>query len=162
MKKIAFLLFGILLLSLVGCTNRNKVNNVYSFSGERDEFRVINGVVDLGGEDISTFYGGELEIKRDDFKNIKEYSTRFYIEEGKEEWTILNNSTKHVNGTFELTNQELGQIFGAILKTNSESKSLEEHLCFELIVTYENGKKETFKIPMHVEPVLKVQKVKYE
>ena len=47
------------------------------------------------------------------------------------------------------------------MKINSDSKSLEEYLCFELIVTYENGEKETFKIPMHVEPVLKNQKEMY-
>ena len=141
------------LLSLVGCHQNSRPENVYSFSGERDEFRVINGVAVVGKDD-GTFCGGTLELKDDEFVNVKEVTTRFYIDDEEEPWTILNNSVLQVDGDMVLTNQDLGKLSGQILGNHLDKKSFEDFLFFEMTVTYDDDSTESFKVPMVVQSVL--------
>ncbi len=152
MKKVtSFAIALVLLFALVGCTNStpSSIERVYSFSGESNEIRVINGVAVIGGEK-ETFYGGTLELKNDNFKDITGYSIKFYISDGTENWTLLNNVVKDETGTFELKNQETGRITGQVLNTNMDENAFEEHLYFELVTTDENGVTETYTVPMKV------------
>lgn len=153
MKKHSILLTGVLMMSLTGCGSNQKSEDIYSFSGQRDEMRIINGVAVVDGSD-GTFYGGTLEFKNDEFKNVKEYTTRFYIADEEEEWTILNNSVTHEDSSIQLTNQNLGKLSGQILRNNLDKQALEDFLFFEMIVKYEDGTTESFNFPMHVESVI--------
>ena len=76
MKKIfAGILAVTIMIAIVGCGKEDKapVQKVYSISGECDEFRIMNGIAVIGGEQ-ETFYGGKLELKTDDFRNISGHS----------------------------------------------------------------------------------------
>ena len=89
MKKSIIFLASMVLLSLVGCHQNSRPENVYSFSGERDELRVINGVAVVGKDD-GTFCGGTLELK-DEFVNVKEVTTRFYPKQRQNTPTSIAN-----------------------------------------------------------------------
>ncbi len=155
MKKVISLVLVLgMVLTLAGCGKKGKalVQKVYSFSGECDEFRIINGIAVIGGEQ-ETFYGGKLELKIDDFKNISGHSFEYYIDNGGENHTIMNNAMINERSTFDLKNQETGQISGTILNFNIDVSTFEHNLYFELSVTDENGENITFTIPMDVKQV---------
>ena len=158
MKKILSVMLTLaLLLGLAGCgdTKAEPIERVYSFSGEIEEMRVINGVATIGG-DMETFYGGSLELKTEAFDGVTKLNTKFYISDESENWTILNNSVQDETGTFSLKNQELGQITGPILKTNMKLRGFEENLYFKLDITDKNGNVETYTIPMEVKEIISV------
>ena len=155
MKKITgSLIASVLLLALVGCgtSKTPPIGRVYSFSGEGEKIRVLNGVAVVGGES-DTFYGGTLELKTDDFKPISGYRLEFYLSDDTENRTILSNAVTDETGTIQLKNQEIGQITGPILNKNVEESRLKEHLYFDLIITDENGDTERYTVPMEVTEV---------
>lgn len=153
MKKItSFAITLILLLALAGCRAASAAR-VYSFSGESDELRVINGVAVIGGEN-ETFYGGELEIKNDSLQNAVAYDMNFYVSDGTEAWTLLSMTYKNeANDALKIENQEIGQITGAVLNENMDESALQNHLYFDLLLTDENGKTQTYTVPMEVTEV---------
>ena len=149
MKKIIRIFAGLLTLVLVGCTQTSASPTIYSFSGGREELRIINGVAVVGSQE-ETFYGGVLELDTSIFKNVKEYTIRFYIED-EEPWEILHHSVQ--GEIFDLENQDLGTRTGHVLKENMDVKDLQEHLYFEMKVTFESGKSESFTFPMKVQQI---------
>ena len=155
MKKISagFLALAIM-LAFVGCGKEGNApaQKVYSISGECDEFRIINGIAVIGGEQ-ETFYGGKLELKTDDFKNISGHSFEYYIDNGGENHTIMNNVMVDQSSTYDLQDQETGQISGTILNFNINASIFEHNLHFKLTVTDENGDNRDFMIPMEVKQV---------
>lgn len=155
MKKIlAGMLALVLMLAFVGCGKAGKApaQKVYSISGECDEFRIMNGIAVIGGEQ-ETFYGGKLELKTNDFKNISGHIFKYYIDNGGEDHTVMNMATVNEKSTFDLKNQETGQISAAVLNSNIDISKFEHNLFFELSVTDENGQDITFTIPMEVKQV---------
>ena len=156
-KLFSFMLTLVLLFGLVGCSDTKAENTerVYSFSGEIEEMRVINGVATIGS-DTETFYGGLLELKTETFDSVTKWNAKFYISDEPENWTILNNVIQDETGTFSLKNQELGQITGPILNTNMKLSDFEENLYFKLEITDKNGNLKTYTIPMEVKKVISV------
>ena len=158
MKRIlSVILTLVLLIGLVGCsdTKVEPIERVYSFSGEIEEMRVINGVAIIGS-DTETFYGGILELKTETFYGVTKLNTKFYISDGSENWTIINNAVQDETGTFSLKNQELGQITGPILNSNIKLSEFEENLYFKLDITDKNGNIQTYTIPMEVKEIISV------
>ena len=153
-KLISFLLVLTMVLIFSGCGKEDKMpgQKVYSFSGECGEFRIINGIAVIGGEQ-ETFYGGKLELKTDDFKNIAGHSFEYYIDNGGENHTIMNNVMVDQSSTYDLQDQETGQISGTILNFNINASIFEHNLHFKLTVTDENGDNKDFTIPMEVKQV---------
>lgn len=138
---------------LVGCGNSgtSSIERVYSFSGESNELRVINGVAVFGGEN-ETFYGGKLEIKDGGFQNATEYDMKFYISDGIEIHTILSvTSVDKTGDTLEVQNQEIGQITGPVFTGNIST--IKDHLYFELLISYESGNTKKYTVPMEVTEV---------
>lgn len=155
MKKVISFIFAlVMVLAMVGCGKEDQapVQKVYSISGECDEFRIINGIAVIGGEQ-ETFYGGKLELKTDDFKNISGHIFKYYIDNGGENHTVMNMAMVNDKSTFDLKNQEIGQISAAVLNSNIDISKFEHNLFFELSVTDENGQDITFTIPMEVKQV---------
>ena len=155
MKKIlAGILALAIMLTFIGCGKEDKApaQKVYSISGECDEFRIINGIAVIGGEQ-ETFYGGKLELKTDAFKNISGHSFEYYIDNGGEKHTIMNNAMADQNSTYDLYDKETGQISGTILNFNIDVSKFEHNLYFKLTVTDENGDNKDFTIPMDVKQV---------
>lgn len=144
-----------MVLVFAGCGKEDSMleQKIYSFSGECDEFRIINGIAVIGGEK-ETFYGGNLEIKTDDFKNISGHSFEYFIDNDGENHTIMNNAKTNESTTFDLKNQETGQISGTILNLNIDVSTFENNLYFGLSVTDENGESKTYTVPMTVRLVL--------
>ena len=155
MKKISagFLALAIM-LAFVGCGKEDNapVQKVYSISGECDEFRIINGIAVIGGEQ-ETFYGGKLELKTDDFKNISGHSFEYYIDNGVENHTIMNHVMVDQSSAYDLYDKETGQISGTILNFNTDISIFEHNLHLKLTVTDEHGDTEAFTIPMEVKQV---------
>ncbi len=156
-KAISFVFAVVMLLAIVGCGKEDKApaQKVYSFSGECDEFRIINGIAVIGGEQ-ETFYGGKLELKTDDFKNISGHGFDYYIDNGGENHTIMNNAMINEKSAYDLKNQEIGQMSGTILNFNTDVSVFEHNLYFELSVTDEHGENITFTIPMEVKQVFEL------
>ncbi len=155
MKKIlAGMLALVLMLAFVGCGKAGKApaQKVYSISGECDEFRIINAVAVIGGEQ-ETFYGGKLELKTDDFKNISGHSFEYYIDNGGENHTIMNNVMTNQSSTYDLYDKETGQISGIVLNSKIDVSKFEHNMFFKLTVTDENGENITFTLPMDVKQV---------
>ena len=142
------------MLAFIGCGKEDKApaQKVYSISGECDEFRIINGIAVIGGEE-ETFYGGKLELKTDDFKNISGHSFEYYIDNGGEHHTILNNVMVSQNSAYDLYDKETGQISGTILNFNIDVSVFEQNLHFKLTVTDDSGDEKEFTIPMEVKQV---------
>ena len=153
MKKILYVtLILVMVLAIAGCGNAKSetAQQVYSFWGENEEIRIMNGVAVIGGEQ-ETFYGGILEVKGDLFREITGYSMRYSISDGTESWTILNNVVADETGTtFALQNQETGQITGQLLNSNMEESALCDGLSFELTVVDQDGVPQTFTLPLEV------------
>ena len=143
-----------IMLTFIGCGKEDKApaQKVYSISGECDEFRIINGVAVIGGEQ-ETFYGGKLEPKTDAFKNISGHSFEYYIDNGGENHTIMNNVMTNQSSTYDLYDKETGQISGTVLNSNVDVSKFEHNMFFELTVTDENGDNKDFTIPMDVKLV---------
>ena len=139
-----------LLLAMVGCYKNEepKASRVYSFLGESEELRLTNGIIVIGEKDA--FYGGILETKGDGFDSIKKYIAQFYIE-GNDE-TILNNAVIDETGSFELKNQEIGQISGEIFNDAKEN-SLENGLYFELTITDDSNSTRSYTLPMEIKRI---------
>ncbi len=155
MKKIlAGMLALVIMLAFVGCGKAGKapVQKVYSIFGECDEFRIINAVAVIGGEQ-ETFYGGKLELKTADFKNVSGYSFSYYIDNDGEKCTIMNHAMVNERSAFDLENQETGQISRTVLNYNIDVSKFEHNMFFELTVTDENGENVTFTVPMQVKQV---------
>ena len=156
MKKIlSVTLILVMVLALAGCGNAKSetAQQVYSFWGENEEIRIMNGVAVIGGEQ-ETVYGGIQEVKGDLFREITGYSMRYSISDGTESWTILNNVVADETGTtFALQNQETGQITGQLLKNNMEKSVLQDSLTFELTVRDQNGESHTYTLPLEVTEV---------
>ena len=160
MKKIlAGMLALVIVLAFTGCGEESKasVQKVYSISGECDEFRIINGIAVIGGEQ-ETFYGGKIELKTDDFKNISGHSFEYYIDNGGENHTIMNNVMTSQSSTYDLHDEETGQISGTILNFNIDDSAFEQNLQFTLTITDENGDDKDFTIPMEVKLVSESEK----
>ena len=155
MKKI---LSGILalaiMLTFMGCGKEGKApaQKVYSLSGECDEFRIVNGIAVIGGEK-ETLYGGKIEVKTEDFKNVSGHSFEYYIDNGGENLTIMNNVVTYQGSTYDLYDKETGQISGTILNSNVDVYVFEHNLLFNLTVTDENGENKDFTLPMEVKRV---------
>ena len=155
MKRILGFLASLgLIFVLVSCGSGNVSSGqqVYSFSGENDIFRIVNGVAVIGGEE-EVLYGGQLEFKSDGFKDVASYGIEFYIADDSENWTILHNVVKDQNKIATLENQKLGQIAGKVLKENMDVSMLEKNLFFQLEVKDKYGHKEIYTVPMDVEEV---------
>lgn len=155
MKKIlAGILSLAIILAFIGCGKEGKApaQKVYSISGECDEFRIVNGIAVIGGEQ-ETFYGGQLELKTDDFKNISGHSFEYYIDNGGENHTIMNHVVINQSSTYDLYDKETGQISGSILNFNIDISMFEHNLYFKLTVTDENGDNRDFTMPMEVKQV---------
>ena len=153
-KILAGILAIVIMLALIGCGKEGKApaQKVYSISGECDEFRIMNAVAVIGGEQ-ETFYGGKLEVKTDDFKNISGHSFEYDIDYGGENHTVMNNVWVDQSSTYDLQDQETGQISGTILNFNIDASVFEHNLQFKLTVTDENGDNRDFIIPMEVKQV---------
>ena len=152
MKKIVSIaLVLVLVLALAGCgTSKGETaQQVYSFWGENEEFRVINGVAVVGGDE-ETFYGGILEVKGDLFQEITGYSMCYSVSDGRESWPILNNVVAYDTDTFALQDQKTGKISGQVLNRNMEVSALLDGLTFELTVTDLGGKSQTYTLPLEV------------
>ena len=155
MKKImSLVLIFVVVFAFAGCGKVGKApaQKVYSISGECDEFRIINAVAVIGGEQ-ETFYGGKIELKTDDFKNISGHSFEYYIDNGDENNTIMNNVMTNQSSTYDLYGKETGQISGTVLNSNIDVSKFEQNMFFELTVTDENGENITFTLPMEVKQV---------
>ncbi len=154
-KALSFAFALVMVLAFTGCGGESKApaQKVYSISGECDEFRIINAVAVIGGEQ-ETFYGGKLELKTGDFKNISGYSFAYYIDNDGENHTIMNHAMVNEKSAFDLEDQEIGQISGTVLNTNVDVSKFEHNLVFELTVTNNNGENITVTIPMEVKQVL--------
>ena len=155
MKKIlAGILALVIMLAFIGCGKEGKepAHKVYSISGECDEFRIINGIAVIGREQ-EIFYGGKLELKTDDFKNISGHSFEYYIDNGGDKHTIMNNVMINQSSTYDLYDEETGQISGTILNFNMDVSVFEHNLYFKLTVTDENGYNKDFRIPLEVKQV---------
>ncbi len=156
MKKVLSIVLVLsMVLAVAGCGKEDKslAQRVYSISGECDEFRIINGIAVIGGEK-ETFYGGNLEIKTDNFKNICDHSFKYFIDNGKDNDTIMHNVVLDETSKYDLKNQETGQISGPVLNSNIDISSFKNNLYFELSITDENGESKTFTVPMTVRLVL--------
>ena len=156
MKKVLAVILALaIMLAFTACGKEDgaPAQKVYSISGECDEFRVVNGVAVIGGEK-ETFYGGNIELKTDDFKNISAHSFEYYIDRDGENHTIMNFVMANQSLPYDLRDEEIGQISGTILNFNMDASMFEHNLRFELTVTDENGVNREFAIPMEVKQVL--------
>ena len=155
MKKIlpVFLALG-LLAALSGCgdSGAEAAEQVYSFSGENEEIRVVNGVAVLGGGQ-ETLYGGTLELKTGAAEQIATCDMKFYVQDGPETWTLLNMVTEDRTGGRTVEKESIGQITGPILRSDLDTALFEEALFFELTLTHEDGTAETHVLPMEVTEV---------
>ena len=143
--------------ALAGCTANEPQNNeelaVYSFCGENEQFTVSNGVIVVGNEE-EVFYGGDLEVKQEEFfENVVSFSTTFYTLQEAEKRTILSNSvTDMTNGSIKVSGN-LGKMSGADILIGNKVKNLEElrdNLYFELSTTDAEGENSTYQIQLVV------------
>ena len=157
MKKIIVFITLMLFLGLSACGNNNSNDNpfvsgkVYSFEGENEYVRIINGSAYVGGSE-ETFDGGTLELKSNDLGQAKEIGMRFYILDENEDWTIIESIHSSEDGILpSLENSKLASISGsAILNQKIDLDKFEHDLYFELKLTDEKGDVETYTIPMVV------------
>lgn len=149
MKKFVSLILGtIFVLTLTACGKSN-FDEVYSFSGENDVIRVVNGSAKIGGGK-QIFDGGKIEPKTEDFTDLTMFCVEFYLDDGEENWTIRNSSFVSKSGTFKLDNLKLGQMEGTILNTNMERDVIKDNLYIKISLTHEDGSVDTITMPMEV------------
>ena len=157
MKKLKiFAVISVLMLALAGCGNSKEATeeSIYSFSGESDELRIINGIAVIGGEN-ETLYGGELEIKDGDFSGLKEYDMNYFVSDGGNKWTLMSMiSADETGGTFEVKNQKVGMISGSVFSKEFDMNTFKNGLYFELTTIDKDGNTETYRVPMKVKEVI--------
>ena len=149
MKKLsALFLSATLLLSLSGCGVEQKPElKVYSFSGKNEVCSISDGVAVIS-EDYETLYGGKLEVSEGDFQDITSYTMTFFV--GEE--PVLSHAAADTTGSFELAEQQIGQITGDVFSKEAEEK-LEQNFFFELKTQNDKGETNTFTIPMEVREI---------
>jgi hypothetical protein len=94
----------VLLIILTGCSqsksdnnNRNDdgktevVNKVYRLRGENEFIKINNGAIVLT-PNLELFVGGELSFKREEPRDVKSYSAKFYFYLNGDE-TVINSIT---------------------------------------------------------------------
>ncbi len=122
------------LLALVGCSKGNNELEVYSFSGENDRVKIVNGVI-VFSEHENIFNGGSLELLQADYSNIASCSMNFYVMSGNEKIIVLSKSIEDfTEGNADITNS-LGQISSEDLFANitkEHNDSWRNNLYFEI------------------------------
>lgn len=153
MKKcMVFLLAMVCVLSLLACSQDKQEQAVtYSFYGQHTYFEVLNCSVTLGGEK-DVFDGGELEIlQADEFKDVTDYTTSFYILRDGEKRTILSGSVVDRTGESVSINRDLGMVSGTSIFIGNKVKNaeeLQENLWFELKTVDAAGVENTYQIEL--------------
>ncbi len=153
MKKFVYILFALLLVFLIGCSKEESVR-VFSFSGEDDTLSVHNGVIILNA-DKEIFHGGELIVKSEDIKDIRKFSTSFYITGSTNKNTIISNivsdETKDNKADLKV-DKKLPSTASKKLDIPS-IENLESNLYFELKVEDNNGEEKIYTLQLKVEEI---------
>lgn len=142
-----------LALTLAGCGGpapsapQETQVKVYSFSGENERCSVVNGVAVMG-PDVETLYGGNF-LPTEEFADITAYTMSFSLSVDGKEDSLLVHSATDTTGSFELHNQEIGQISGDVFRDGTEDALLHT-LTFTLETTNAQGETQTFSLPMDV------------
>lgn len=145
-------------LLLTGCgvsseSNQEQSLKVYSFSGENDFISVSNGVIVLDAKD-EICYGGDLEVKPDEFADITTYSATIYFNIGNERATLMSNSVEDITGGTIGVSGDIGKITGDIVR-DSDIDKLVDNLWFELKTTDLNGQENTCQLQLETTEITK-------
>ncbi len=153
MKKFIYIVVAFLVVFLIGCSKEESVR-VFSFSGEDDILSVHNGVIILN-VDKEIFHGGELKIKSDDIKDIRKFSTSFYITGSTNKRILVSNvvsdETKDNNVDLKI-DKKLPSIASEKLDISSIDK-LKSNLYFELKTEDNNGEEKIYILKLKVEEI---------
>ncbi len=160
MKKVTTILlalFGSALL-FTGCgvsseSNQEQSLKVYSFSGENNFISVSNGVIVLDAKD-EIYYGGDLEVKPDEFSDITTYSATIYLNKGNERVTLISNSFEDKTGGTIGVSGDIGKITGDIIR-DSDIDKLVNNLWFELKTTDLKGQENTYQLQLEMTEITK-------
>ncbi len=139
-------------LSALG-SNQEQSLKIYSFSGENDFISVSNGVIVLDAKD-EICYGGDLEVKPDEFADITTYSATIYFDIGNERVTLMSNSVEDITGGTIGVSRDIGKITGDIVR-DSDIDKLVDNLWFELKTTDLNGQENTCQLQLETTEITK-------
>lgn len=119
---------------------------VYSFSGENPFLSVSNGVIVLNAGK-ETFYGGDLEVKGEEFADIAGYTVTVYLMDG--ERILLSNSVvDETGGTIDVSG-DIGKVSGDVLR-DEDTEKIADDLWLTLQTTDLRGEENTYQLPLEV------------
>ncbi len=146
-KYMIWIVVSILLFCLVGCgkTEQNELT-VYSFCGENDFISISNGVIVLDSSK-EICYGGDLEVKGDEFTDIVEYTTTIYLENSK--YILMSNCVEDKSGGTISVSGDVGKISGDIFR-DTDIEKITENLWFKLETIDFNGEKNIYQLQLEL------------
>ncbi|MGL5254262.1 MAG: hypothetical protein ACRC9L_04580 [Brevinema sp.] len=147
-KLLAFVLISVCMLSLVACGEQSSKETVtvYSYSGENEQYSIINGVIVLSEKD-DIVYGGELKAKEDQITDLVSETMELYILSDNKEIPLTSFvSVDHTGDGFELSNPGSR----AAEFSEDEKENLIENLYFKISIETLDGEKTVSDIKMNV------------
>lgn len=156
MKKAVAVLLTIVFACtiLTGCGTSSKGEQrqslaVYSFSGESEYFSISNGVIVLSSTE-EIFYGGDLEVKQENFNDITAYSMTFYIMSGDGKDILISNSVEDMTGGTIHISGDIGKSSGDGTIIREPADELQNNLYFELETMDLDGEISNYQLQLSV------------
>lgn len=146
-KKIFSLaIFSVVITLLVACSEVSLTTNaiMYSYSGENELFSIDNGTILLSDEQ-DVIYGGELNLKDQQFTDILSENMQLYVVSNGVE-IPLTSFYSESNTAFTLGNP--GSITTQI--SNEEKANIFDNLYFKLSIKTLTGENYVYDIKMNV------------
>ena len=148
MKNIKFIIFLVVLLSLMtACNKPASEAEAFSFSGENEEIKISNGSI-MVTDEADEFIGGDLSFNNEEMTDVKEYESIFFYEKDGEQIEIITDASI-VEG--EEVSPELIKISGKNLFDHKDLDLVKKSLSYSLSGKLMTGEDFNYLIPLDVE-----------